>query len=72
MIKSHSNDVHHIEIDFATQISMAILTIIGATKSTIDAGKSIYRAPEELESLQNDLSDMELMVTMDLHKFSSH
>lgn len=41
---------------------MSILTVIGATSSTIKAAKSIYNAPEEVDSLLNDLSDAELMV----------
>lgn len=41
---------------------MAIITTIGAINSTIKGVKSVYKAPEELESLQNDLSDAELMV----------
>lgn len=41
---------------------MSILTIIGATSSTIKAARSVYNAPEEVDSLLNDISDAELMV----------
>lgn len=41
---------------------MAILTIITATSATIKTAKSIYNAPEELESLLNDLSEAEIIV----------
>jgi len=43
-------------------ISMSILTILGALTTTIKAAKSVYNAPEELDSLLNDLTDGELMV----------
>lgn len=43
-------------------ISMAILQTIAVIRSIIKAAKSVYSAPEELESLLNDLMEGENMV----------
>lgn len=43
-------------------ISVSILAILDAIESTVKAAKAIYHAPEELESLLNDLTEGEIMV----------
>lgn len=43
-------------------ISMAILQTIGTMMAALPAAKPVYNAPEELESLWNDLTDGEIMV----------
>lgn len=52
----------HVAIMDPLSISVSILAIIGAISTTIKTGKSVYRAPEELESLINDLTEGEIMV----------
>lgn len=41
---------------------MAILQTFSVITATIKAAKSVYNAPEELESLLNDLTEGEIMV----------
>lgn len=47
-------------------ISVSILAIVGATVSTIKAVRTVYKAPEELDSLLNDFTDTKFMVSRSL------